>query len=112
MISTQLFNKAQLIDNLDGDAEFAESLMGDALIELPLEVVKLQDVCQGDDSQAIHLHAHTIKGMAANLCASTLRDICLKIETAAKDDDLKSARAFLPELEQAMLMTIEAIKIT
>jgi len=36
----------------------------------------------------------------------------LKIETAAKDDDLKSARAFLPELEQAMLMTIEAIKIT
>lgn len=112
MTSTQLFNKSQLIDNLDGDVEFAESLMEDALIELPLEVVKLQELCKGDDSQAIHLHAHTIKGMAANLCASTLRDICLRIETAAKDDDLNSARTFLPELEQTMLMTIEAIKTT
>jgi hypothetical protein len=34
----------------------------------------------------------------------------LKIETVEKEDELKSAHAFLPELEQAMLMTIEAIQ--
>jgi hypothetical protein len=38
-----------------------------------------------------------------------LWEICFKVETAAKDGDLESARSLLPELEQTAKNTLEAI---
>jgi len=104
-----LFDKSALLENFDDDEEFAQSILADALTEIPKELEKLQAVCAGDDIMAIQHHAHTIKGMAANLCTPELRDICLKLETAAKGGDLESALALLSELEQIARMTQEAI---
>jgi CheY-like chemotaxis protein len=106
----QLFNKAELLDNFDGDVDIAKSILNDALTEIPKNVETLQELCKGEDIQAIRLQAHNIKGMAANLFTPALRDIAFKIETAAKNGDVASVREFLPELEQTARMTIEAIR--
>jgi HPt (histidine-containing phosphotransfer) domain-containing protein len=50
-----------------------------------------------------------MKGMAANISTPALQGICLRIETAAKDGDVESARGLLPELERTTLMTMKAI---
>jgi CheY-like chemotaxis protein len=105
-----LFDKAGLLYNFDGDVDFAESILKEALTEIPKYVESLQEHCQGEDMQAIRLQAHTIKGTAANLCTPALRDIAHKIETASKSGDVASAREFLPELVQTMRMTLEAIR--
>jgi HPt (histidine-containing phosphotransfer) domain-containing protein len=105
-----LFDKVELLDHFDGDEEFAQSILDDALTEIPKEVEGLIALCGGEDLQAIRLLAHTIKGMAANLCTNALRDIALKIETAAKNDDLESARGLLPKLEQTTRMTLGEIR--
>ena len=105
-----LFDEAALLDNFDGDMDITRSILEDALTEIPKDIGKLQEHCQREDMQVIRLQAHTIKGMAANLCTPALRDIAYKIETAAKNGDMVSVRELLPELEQTTRMTIEAIR--
>jgi two-component system, sensor histidine kinase len=105
-----LFDRAALLDNLDGDVDTAKGIMNDALMEIPRNVKVLQDLCKDGDLQAIRLQAHNIKGMAANLFTHALRDIAFKIETAAKSSDVASARMLLTELEKTKQMTIEALR--
>jgi len=105
-----LFDESELLENFDGDRDFAQSILADALLEIPVEIKSLKELSAGADTQAIRLQAHTMKGLAANMCAPVLREICFKIETAAKDDDVESVRDLLPELERTSLLTTEAIK--
>lgn len=104
-----LFDVAELLDNLGGDRDFTRSILTDAVQEIPQDIEKLKGLAAGDDMQSIRLQAHTMKGLAANICAPVLREICLEIETAAKDGDVKLVRELLPELERTGLMTIEAV---
>ena len=108
--ATLLFDKAELLDNLDGDVDTAQSILEAALTEIQKDVKMLREYYEKEDIQEIRFKAHTIKGMAANLCTPALRDIAYKIETAAKNGDMASAREMLPELEQTTRMTIDAIK--
>jgi signal transduction histidine kinase/HPt (histidine-containing phosphotransfer) domain-containing protein len=104
-----LFDEAELLDHFDGDRDFAYSILDDGLQEIPEDIETLKKLCAGADTQSIRLQAHTMKGLAANLCTPALQEISLKIETAAKDGDVASARKLLPELERTALMTMEAI---
>jgi HPt (histidine-containing phosphotransfer) domain-containing protein len=105
-----LFDETQLLANFDDDEDFAQSILKEGLVEIPKEVQNLQELCKSEDVQAIRLTAHTIKGMAANLCTPALRDVALKIETAIKNGDPESARELLVELERTALRTLEAIR--
>jgi len=105
-----LFDKAELLNNFDGDEAFAQGILDDAVSEIPIKVEKILELCKGEDSQAIHLLAHTLKGIAANLRTPALSVIAGKIESAAKDCKLEVARTLLSELEQTAQMTIKAVK--
>ena len=105
-----LFDEAELLDHFDGDRDFAYSILDDGLQEIPEDIETLKKLCLGADTQTIRLQAHTMKGLAANLCTPALQEISLKIETAAKDGDMESTRELLPELERTALMTMEAIR--
>ena len=107
---TTLFDKAELLNNLDGDEEFVESLLDDALREIPKSVVELQQSCAGGDFQEICQQSHAIKGMAAYLCTPALREIALKIERAGAAGDLDSARGMLPELGRLTRQTVVAVR--
>jgi signal transduction histidine kinase/DNA-binding response OmpR family regulator len=104
-----LFDETALLEQFDGDTEFAGSILNDAATELPHDVEKLQRLCAGDDALEFRLQAHTIKGIAANLCAPALREISHKIELAAKDGKVACARELVPELVQTAQLTIKAM---
>ena len=104
-----LFDEAGLLDQFDGDRDIAESILDEALQELEVELKKLAELAMGEDALAISHQAHTMKGLAANMYTPALREICYKIETAAHDGNLKSTRELLPELEQTVSATKEAI---
>jgi signal transduction histidine kinase/DNA-binding response OmpR family regulator len=105
-----LFDKAAMLENLDGDEETARSILNDALTEIPKGVARLLEYCRREDIQEIHHQAHSIKGMAANLCMPSLREIAWQMETAAKNNNPSSLRRLLPILEQTMEKTLEAIR--
>ena len=104
-----LFDGVQLLDNFDGDKDFARSILADALLEIPEDIAKLKELAAEADMQGLRHQVHTLKGMAANICAPALREISFEIETAAKDRDVESVRALLPELERMCLLTMDAI---
>jgi CheY-like chemotaxis protein/HPt (histidine-containing phosphotransfer) domain-containing protein len=106
-----LFDKADLLDRFDGDLDFAQSILDDALNELPEDIKALREHVTGTDMQALRLLAHTMKGVAANICTPALRELCFSIETAAKNSDQKSVQELLPELERTAMMTIEEIRM-
>ncbi|MHB8058754.1 MAG: response regulator [Desulfuromonadaceae bacterium] len=105
-----LFNGAELLENFDGDRDFAHSILDDALQEIPADIEKLKELAAGTDAQAIRLQAHSMKGLAANICAPALLKICFEIETAAQYGDVESARRLLPELERVALLTVDAVR--
>lgn len=105
-----LFDEAGLLDQFDGDRDFPDSILDDALQELPVEMKTLNELAMGDDALAISHQAHTMKGLAANIYTPALREICYRIETAAHDNNLESVRKLLPELEQIVSATAEAIR--
>jgi len=105
-----LFNEAELLDNFDGDRAFAASIAADALKEIPEDILSLKELSRGSDFHAIRLQAHTLKGVAANICTPELQEICKKIEVAAKDGELEIVCNHLPELERIALATMEAVR--
>ena len=105
-----LFDKAEMVASLESDDDFVQHILGVAVTTIPKEVEKLLESCNAKDMVTARLCAHTIKGMAANIYTPALVNIASKIEASAKDNDLESVRALLPEMEQTALKTIEAIK--
>jgi signal transduction histidine kinase/FixJ family two-component response regulator/HPt (histidine-containing phosphotransfer) domain-containing protein len=104
-----LFNWEELLSNFEGDREFVQSILNDALTEIPRSVASLREQCTVGDPEEICLLSHTIKGMAAYLCTPALRDLALDLETAARGGDLEGAREILPELERFASLTVGAI---
>ena len=109
MPDKELFDRAELMELLDGDEEFVQSIIELSLIEIPKNIDEIKEFCAVENYSSIRLMAHTIKGMAANLCTTALRDIAFKMETAAKVGDIEAVRKLLPELEQTARKTVEAI---
>jgi HPt (histidine-containing phosphotransfer) domain-containing protein len=55
--------------------------------------------------------AHGLKGMAANISAGALRNICLQIEEAAARGNVAAAGELLSGFKEAMSRTLEAVRI-
>jgi PAS domain S-box-containing protein len=107
--NTALFDEGEMLERMDNDRDFVRIILSESTNDLNNQLEELRMLCQGSDTAAVRRQAHTMKGVAANISASNLREICFRVETAAKDEDLESARKLLLELEQIVLMTIEAI---
>jgi HPt (histidine-containing phosphotransfer) domain-containing protein len=110
MIEPVLFNRDEMLEAMDGDVDFMCSILDESLDSLPNEIEILRTHIANNDAKEAHMQAHTIKGVAANIFAPALCDICLRIESAAKGGDIDSSRKMLPELERICSLTITEIK--
>ncbi|HIJ95195.1 MAG TPA: Hpt domain-containing protein [Desulfuromonadales bacterium] len=107
--SLLLFDEADLLERFDNDSEFTQSILEESLHEIPRILEELQQICQGGDCACIRNQAHTLKGMAANISTPRLQDVAMRMETAARDEQLTSAVALLAGLEQVAQATVDAI---
>ena len=105
-----LFNKSEILERLDNDLDFVTEIVDEALENLLGQLNEVRELCQGNDTDTLRRVAHTIKGVAANISTDDLRDIACRIEAAAKDEDMESARKLLPELDRTFRLTAETIK--
>jgi|GEM_PF-2887565 len=108
--SLSLLDVSNLLSRIGEDVDFAKELLDLSLSHLPLILKKLRITLAGsDDMNSIFLQAHTLKGAASNISALALCAVCLRVETAAEDGDMKTVLALMPELEKTLEMTVEAI---
>jgi PAS domain S-box-containing protein len=93
-----VFDYAALLARVLGDAQLVRTLIGKFLEELPDTLEKLRLSLAGSDTKAATVHAHTIKGAAANLAGEWVRQTAAAMEKAGQAGDLAAMQALLPEL--------------
>jgi len=110
MPAKELFNENDILERLDHDLEFVQSVLEESLQEIPLHVTKLKEIQSSDEIKILRLEAHTLRGLAANISAFALKDTAQAIESAALEGDFSAARKLQPELEECTRLTLEIIR--
>ena len=95
-----------------------KSVIGDNLAPIlktyleitPALVKELETAIKQANAPDIKRHAHTLKGSSANIGALDLPNLCLEMETFARNSDIKKAEAMYPRVKQAYNELETAIK--
>jgi two-component system sensor histidine kinase/response regulator len=92
------FDQAGLMDRLDGDRELAGIVLNTFFEHIPDTIAKLEESLDKADQPGVVLHAHSIKGAAANAGGEALSEIAREIEMAGRKGDLALAASLKPQL--------------
>jgi len=94
-----VFQRAELLDRLMGDAELAHVIIEGFLGDIPVQIAKLKGFVQSGDREAATRQAHTIKGASANIGAAALQQAACELEAMGRDDDMAGIAKGLPRLD-------------
>ena len=88
---TEIFDRAGVLDRLDGDANLLDELLIAFLDNVPRQIAALEQAIMSGSASEVRLVAHTIKGASANLGALRLQAAADDLERAAETGDLNGA---------------------
>jgi len=97
--TTEIFDYQALLERIGGDKDFLKHLLKDFPIHLASYTGELKSALNEQNSENIRIHAHTIKGMCANMSARRLSESANRIEVIGKQGGTDIA-VLLEELEQ------------
>ncbi len=93
-----VFNLPALLARVLGDSALVQILVEKFLEDLPHTLERLQVSLLAHDAKSAALHAHAIKGAAANMGGELLRQTASAMEKAGQAGDLERLQALQPEL--------------
>jgi len=98
---TQLkpFDRTTLLRRLEGDTELLDEVLQIFLSDCPTMLEKIRRAAARRDAKALLFPAHALKGAAANVCASRIHAVALKLELMAKEDRLVDVESHVSALE-------------
>jgi CheY-like chemotaxis protein/HPt (histidine-containing phosphotransfer) domain-containing protein len=92
------FAREDLVERLMGDEQLARRVVGGFLADIPRQIAALASAISQTDAEGARLHAHSIKGAAANVGGPGMREVAWKLEQLGRAGDLAAAAVMLPEL--------------
>ena len=105
-----VFTAGSLLRRLMGDRNLADVVLRAFLRDSPLQLEQLRAHLADRNAPAVRLHAHALKGAAANVGGEALRNAACAMEKAAAAEDLTAVSAALPALEAKLLDLQHAIE--
>jgi len=111
MDDKEIFDADFLLNQLSGDKELAEEILGDFLEDIPKRIQALEQGLHQEDADLVFREAHTIKGACGNVGAGNLQQLARRIEQAGHSSDkgLKQAASLIPEFRRAFERAREII---
>jgi len=97
--SPPVFDRAGMMDRLEGDEELAEMVIESFLDDIPRQLQALRELLAAGDVRTAQRQAHTIKGAAGNVGAEALRAVAAETELALRAGALQAAGAHLQSLQ-------------
>ena len=91
---------AKFMASMADKQPFIKKMFTVFIAQEPKRIREIKDALASGDAKQLRLLAHALKGGAATLGVSQVRDRCLALENAAKVDDLPAAEAEVVELEK------------
>ncbi len=99
-LTKDIFDPQAFANRLDGDEKVLKRIIKDIPRHIAGQIEKLKTASERKDTDSIRLHAHTIKGMCANISAHKLRDKAHEIEVAGKEGRTDTVYSLTEQLEQ------------
>jgi CheY-like chemotaxis protein len=93
-----VFDKAGLIERLDGRAGLFDRLVGIFLENASTQIAELRKALEASDTELVERQGHAVKGASANMGAKALEKVAFEIERAGKAGELDKARALTDRL--------------
>ncbi len=102
-INLEIYNRAEVLANLDGDEEFLRSL-SEMFVASSARYCSALSQAAGD-RVALEHEAHTLKSLFATFSANAGRQLAQQLESQAREGNLKNSEALIAEL----ITTIERL---
>jgi PAS domain S-box-containing protein len=96
-----VFDWPEFVRRVGGNEALCRELVGVFLDRLPAQRERLAEALETGDLEKIRSEAHAVKGMAANISASQLREMAAEAERRAADGDPEGAARALDRLTEA-----------
>ncbi len=107
----QIFDREGFLHRLLGDAVECHRTLATFLDDSPLALAEIGAALTRQDAAAVRLQAHSLKGAAANINASLVRQAAQELEKEAASDSLGEAAVRLATLTREYEQLREAIKV-
>jgi HPt (histidine-containing phosphotransfer) domain-containing protein len=98
-ITVAAFNRAEMLDRMDDDEELVNEIIEMTKEDLPERLTELRQALADGEHTVAMREAHTIKGVAANICAEPLREAAFVLEMACKNNQWQETAALFVLLE-------------
>ncbi|MBF0409042.1 MAG: response regulator [Candidatus Riflebacteria bacterium] len=95
-----VFDRAAFLKGVGGDESMLKMFLELFPEQFSQEFEKLKNSIAKNDCEEIKFHAHSIKGIAANIYAGKLKEVAFDVEKAAKIGDTDAARLLLEKLKK------------
>jgi len=99
--SSSAFDYDGLLERLMGNEVLAKRVLTRFVEDTPQQLAALANAIQNADSKAAHLHAHSIKGAAANIGGVSMAATAKKLEDLGNSGDLSNAQTVYSELSSS-----------
>jgi CheY-like chemotaxis protein len=96
------FDKSAALACLGGDEQLLKEAAALFLEGCPRMLTAIQESLDGGDLKMLARAAHSLKGSVGNFAAETAFDLAFELETAAREDDLQTAREIWSPLQHAV----------
>lgn len=97
-----IFDLQDALERVDGDRAFLQQLIEVFYAGLPGSLAKIHKALETNEGETLAEAAHALKGALGNLSAIRAHDYARALEIAGRSDDLESARAIVPHLEESL----------
>jgi len=105
--SNLIWDREDALKRLNGKEKLLQRLLEVFLDDINVELSQLKESINQNDLKSSQLHAHSMKGAAANISAYKLQKLGLTMESAAKDKNIEILKNSYLDIEYA---THEIIK--
>jgi PAS domain S-box-containing protein len=94
-----IFDRSQILDRLEGDTALMHEILKVFVSDCPEYLQALRQGAQSGDVDSIARNAHSLKGAAGNVGASTVHDLAFQVELAAKEEALARIQSLVAQLD-------------
>jgi len=95
-----IFDKNSFIDRLLGDEDLAKEIIKGFLEDSLRQINILKEAVDNKNANVIHCQAHSLKGAAANISATALKELAYQIEIAGQTKNLIKAASLIPKIDE------------
>jgi HPt (histidine-containing phosphotransfer) domain-containing protein len=99
-VGPPVFDSKVMMSRLMDDEDLVRTVISDFLIDLPVQIERLEGDLTAGNIQGCERMAHTIKGASATVGGEQLSAVAWTLEQDAKAGNLEAIRQNLPELKK------------